>query len=44
MFEALGSDLELIPFAVSSGDEEPDPEMAMVGTANFEVIEPAAAP
>jgi len=41
VFEVLGNDLDLIPFAVSAGDEEPDPETAMIEAANFEVVEPA---
>jgi len=44
VFEVLGNELELIPFAVSVGDEEPDPETAMIEAANFEVVEPAAIP
>ena len=44
VLEPLGNDLELIPFAVSPGDEEPDPETAMVEVANFEVVEPATIP
>lgn len=41
VFETLGNDLERIPFAVSPGDEEPDPETAMIEAANFEVAGPA---
>ena len=44
VLEPLGYDLELIPFAISPGDEEPDPETAMIEAANFEVVEPAAIP
>ena len=44
VFEVLGNDLELIPFAVSPGDEEPDPETARIEASNFEVVEPAARP
>ncbi|MFQ5398454.1 MAG: hypothetical protein ACE5E7_02530 [Anaerolineae bacterium] len=44
VLEALGNDLERIPFAISPGDEEPDPETAQVEAANFEVVEPAVVP
>lgn len=44
VLETLGNDLERIPFAVSLGDEKPDPETAQVETANFEVVEPARMP
>lgn len=44
MIERLGEDLDLIPLAVSAGDEEPDPETAVIETANFEVVEPADIP
>ena len=44
VFEPLGNDLERIPFAVSPGDEEPDPETAMIEAANFEVVEAAVVP
>ena len=44
VFEVVGNELEMIPFAVSPGDEEPDAETAMVEAANFEVVEPAALP
>lgn len=44
VFEKLGEDLELIPLAVSPGDEEPDPETAEIEFANFEVVEPANVP
>lgn len=44
VLEALGNDLERIPFAISPGDEEPDPESALVEAANFEVVEPAIMP
>ncbi|NOY98279.1 MAG: hypothetical protein GXP40_03605 [Chloroflexi bacterium] len=44
VIERLGNDLELIPIAVSPGDEEPDPERAEIETANFEVVAPAAIP
>jgi hypothetical protein len=43
-FEVLGNNLNLIPFAVSAGDEEPDPETATIEVANFEVVEPATRP
>lgn len=44
VIERLGEDLGLIPLAVSAGDEEPDPETAVIETANFEVVEPADIP
>ncbi len=44
LFEGLNQDLELIPFAMSPGDEEPDPESAEIEVANFEVVEPAQRP
>lgn len=37
----LGNELEQIPFAVSPGDDEPNPKTAQVEAANFEVVEPA---
>ncbi len=40
----LGQDLERIPFAITPGDEEPNPETAMIEAANFEVVEPAFKP
>lgn len=44
VIEHLYSQLELIPLAVSPGDEEPDPETAEVWIANYEVVEPASMP
>ncbi len=44
VFTRLDEDLELIPFAVSPGDDEPDPETATIEVANFEVVEPATVP
>lgn len=44
VLETLGNELEWIPFAISPGDDEPDPETAQVEAANFEVVEPAAIP
>ncbi len=44
VMEALGRDLELIPLAMSPGDEEPDPETAVIAISNFEVVEPARIP
>ena len=44
VMESLGEDLGRIPFAISPGNDEPDPETAMVEAANFEVVEPAARP
>ena len=44
VLERLGEDLDLIPLAVSPGDEEPDPETAEIEIANFEVVAPAIAP
>ena len=44
VIETLGEDLELIPLAVSPGDEEPRPKSAEIETANFEVVEPAFSP
>lgn len=44
VLETWGNELERIPFAISPGDEEPDPETAQVQAANFEVVEPAALP
>jgi hypothetical protein len=44
VLERLGEDLERIPIAMSPGDEEPDPETAVIETANFEVVEPATSP
>ena len=40
VMEKLGNDLELIPIAVSPGDEEPRPRTAEIEVANFEVVEP----
>lgn len=42
MLKTLGNDLEHITFAISPGDEEPDPESAQVEAANFEVVENGA--
>jgi len=44
VIEALGNDLELIPFAIGQGDGEPDPENVEVEISNFEVVEPAYIP
>ena len=44
VIEALGDDLDLIPFAVSPGDIEPNPETAEIEIANFDVVEPAEIP
>ncbi len=44
VFEKLGEEMELIPFAVSPGDDEPNPKTAQVEAANFEVVEAAQAP
>jgi hypothetical protein len=44
VMEQLGLDLEMIPIAMSPGDEAPDPETAVIETANFEVVEPAVVP
>jgi hypothetical protein len=44
VLEPLANDLERIPFAISPGDEEPDPETALIEAANFEVVEPASHP
>jgi len=44
MMEKLGNDLELIPIAVSPGDDEPHPRTAEIEIANFEVVEPADIP
>ncbi len=44
VLETLGNELEQIPFAISPGDDEPDPETAQVGAANFEVVESATIP
>jgi len=44
VIEKLGSDLELIPLAVSEGDSEPKPSKAQIEFSNFEVVEPAFLP
>ena len=44
VIEKLYDELELIPLAMSPGDEEPDPETAVIEISNFEVIEPARIP
>jgi len=44
VIEKLGSDLELIPLAVSEGDSEPKPKKAQIEFSNFEVVEPAFLP
>jgi hypothetical protein len=44
VMEALGNDLELIPLAMSPGDEEPSPRTAEIEISNFEVVEPARIP
>jgi hypothetical protein len=44
VIEKLTHDLELIPLAVSEGDEEPRPRSAEIEIANFEVVEPAKRP
>ncbi|MCP4418707.1 MAG: hypothetical protein GY805_18980 [Chloroflexi bacterium] len=44
VLEKLGEELELIPFAISAGDEEPDPETAVIEASNFEVVETAVRP
>ncbi len=44
VLEKLGEELELIPFAVSAGDEDPDPETAVIEASNFEVVETAVRP
>jgi len=44
VIEKLASDLELIPIAVSPGDDEPRPSKAEIDIANFEVVEPATIP
>ena len=44
VMEKLGNDLELIPIAVSPGDEEPRPRTAEIEVANFEVVEPVVGP
>ncbi len=44
VIEKLGNELELIPIAVSPGDEEPRPRTAEIEIANFEVVEPAIIP
>ncbi len=44
VIESLGNDLDLIPIAVSRGDEEPRPRSAEIEIANFEVVEPADRP
>lgn len=44
VIDKLGNDLELIPIAISPGDEEPRPRNAEIEIANFEVVEPANIP
>jgi hypothetical protein len=44
VMERLGVDLELIPLAISPGDDEPRPKTAKIEIANFEVVEPAEIP
>ena len=44
VLDRLSVELELIPFAISPGDEEPDPETAQVEAANFEVVTAAIQP
>jgi hypothetical protein len=44
VMETLGNDLELIPLAISPGDDEPNPRTAEIEVANFEVVEPADRP
>ncbi len=44
VLERLGEELELIPFAVSPGNEEPDAETAVIEASNFEVVETAVKP
>ena len=44
VIEKLGNELELIPIAVSPGDDEPRPRSAEIEIANFEVVEPAYIP
>jgi hypothetical protein len=44
VMEVLADELGRIPFAVSPGDEAPDPATAEIEAANFEVVEPATIP
>ncbi|MFQ5435402.1 MAG: hypothetical protein ACE5FD_11055, partial [Anaerolineae bacterium] len=44
VLETLGNELERIPFAISPGDQEPDPKTAAIEVANFEVVAPAVVP
>ncbi|MFV1948566.1 MAG: hypothetical protein ACC633_01385 [Anaerolineales bacterium] len=44
VIEKIGTDIELIPLAVSEGDSEPKPSKAQIEYSNFEVIEPAFVP
>ncbi|MBC8194022.1 MAG: hypothetical protein ISR58_17890 [Anaerolineales bacterium] len=44
VIEKLGVDLELIPFAVSLGDNESHPSSVEIKIANFEVVKPAIIP
>jgi hypothetical protein len=44
VIEKLYDELELIPLAMSPGDDEPDPETAEIEISNFEVIEPVSIP
>lgn len=44
VMEKLGNDLELIPLAISPGDDEPRPSRAEIEIANFQVVEPAESP
>jgi hypothetical protein len=42
--EKLNEEITWIPFAVSPGDGETDPESAEIEVANFEVVWPARIP
>jgi hypothetical protein len=44
VMEKLNEEISLIPFAMSPGDEEPDPETAEIEVGNFEVVAPARIP
>ena len=44
VMEALYSEIEIIPLAISPGDETPNPRSALIEISNFEVVEPAPVP
>lgn len=44
VIEKLGNELEILPIAVSPGDDQPNPKTEMIEFSNFEVVEPAFVP